>query len=138
MTVNQDKPANKHKIIIGIDDDIDQLMLLQTQLNAEGYTFFGATSGAQGLLLLERAVPRLIILDVAMPDMDGFETCRRMRANRVLAQVPIVLLTARRTEADVRTATSVGANDFIVKPFDAERLANRVHYWVNRRVGTAA
>jgi DNA-binding response OmpR family regulator len=138
MNVNQDKLANKHKIIIGIDDDIDQLILLQRHLDAEGYTFFGAMSGVQGMLLLDRAVPRLIILDVAMPEMDGFETCRRMRANRALAQVPIVLLTARRTEADVRTATAVGANDFIVKPFDAEQLANRVHYWVNRRVRAAA
>lgn len=137
MTVNPDKLANRHKIVVGIDDDIDQLILLQTHLDAEGYTFFGANSGAQGLLLLERAEPRLIILDVAMPGMDGFETCRRIRAGHGLARVPILLLTARRTEADLRQAKEVGANDFIIKPFDAVKLAKRVHYWVNRRVGVA-
>lgn len=125
-------PGLKGAAILGVDDDIDQLIVLQTHLDAAGFTFFGATSGEEALKLVPRVAPRLIILDVMMRGLDGFETCRRLRQDPAAAEVPVLLLTACKTEADVRAAKSVGANDFVVKPFDADRLAERVRRWLSR------
>jgi DNA-binding response OmpR family regulator len=121
--------------ILGIDDDIDQLIVLQTHLDAAGFTFFGATSGEEALKLARRAAPRLIILDVMMRGLDGFEICRRLRRDPTQAGVPILLLTACKTEADVLKARAAGADDFIVKPFDADQLAERVRHWLARAKG---
>ena len=84
--------------------------MLQTHLDAAGFTFFGATSGEEALKLVA-AAPRLIILDVTMRGLDGFETCRRLRLDPAPAGVPMLLLTACKTEADVLAAKAVGAND---------------------------
>lgn len=122
-------------VILGVDDDIDQLIVLQTHLDAAGFTFFGATSGEEAVKLARTTAPRLIILDVKMRGIDGFETCRRLRRDPTQAGVPILLLTACKTEADLRQAKAAGATDFIVKPFDAERLAARVRHWLARGTG---
>ncbi|HXY98509.1 MAG TPA: response regulator [Stellaceae bacterium] len=118
--------------ILGVDDDIDALIVLQTHLDSAGFTFFGATSGEEALKLARRVAPRLIILDVMMRGLDGFEICRRLRLDPAQAGVPILLLTARKTEADVLQAKAAGADDFIVKPFDAAQLAGRVRHWLDR------
>jgi DNA-binding response OmpR family regulator len=126
-------PNAKGVAILGVDDDIDQLIVLQSQLDAAGFTFFGATSGEEALKLVPRIMPRLVILDVTMGGgLDGFETCRRLRRDPATAGVPVLLLTARQTEADVLAAKAVGADDFVVKPFDADRLAARVRRWLAR------
>jgi DNA-binding response OmpR family regulator len=125
----------KGAAILGVDDDVDQLIVLQTHLDAAGFTFFGTTSGEEALKLARRSLPRLIILDVKMRGLDGFETCRRLRLDPAHAAIPILLLTACKTEADVLRARAVGADDFIVKPFDAARLAARVRHWLARGTG---
>ncbi len=84
-------------IVIGVDDAPDVRELLGLLLSHHGFTFFGSESGAQCLQLVTRAAPRLILLDVDMPEMDGFETCRRLRGMEFLAPVPIAFLTARKT-----------------------------------------
>lgn len=129
--------AGNPQSILGVDDDIDQLIVLQTHLDAVGYTFFGATSGEEALKLARKVAPRLIILDVMMPGMDGYETCRRLRLDAAFAKVPILLLTAHHTEADVRKARAVGASDFIAKPFDAPQLDARLRHWLDRPLPTA-
>lgn len=121
--------------ILGIDDDIDQLIVLQTHLEAAGFVFFGATSGEEALKLARRVAPRLIVLDVTMRGLDGFEICRRLRLDPTQAGVAILLPTARKTEADVLEAKAAGADDFIVKPFDAAQLAGRVRHWLSRSAG---
>ncbi len=126
--------AGNRQSILGVDDDIDQLIVLQTHLDAVGYTFFGATSGEEALKLARKVAPRLIILDVMMPGMDGYETCRRLRLDAAFAKVPILLLTAHHTQADVLKAKAVGANDFIVKPFDAGQLDARLRHWLSHPV----
>jgi two-component system, OmpR family, response regulator len=127
-------PASKSKIIVGVDDTAESLTLLGHAVNDAGYTFVGAASGQEGLGLLARIEPRFILLDIQMPDMDGFETCRRIRADSRLTQVPVAFLTARKTTADVRAGMAAGGNDFIAKPFDPAKLCERIHYWVARRV----
>src|SRR5690242_401416 len=110
------------KIVLGVDDQPENLMMLEALIEGQGFAFFGVSSGPEALSLAVRTSPRLILLDVQMPGMDGFETCRRMRAVPELAAVPIAFLTARKASDDVRAGLLAGGNDFIVKPFDPEKL----------------
>jgi len=122
-------------ILLGVDDAPENLFLLQSAVKAGGYTFVGARSGSECLTMLHRVVPRLILLDIEMPTMDGFETCRRIRALPEVSHVPIAFLTARKTAEDVKECLDVGGNDFIVKPFDMAKLLERNRHWTARRVG---
>jgi DNA-binding response OmpR family regulator len=134
MTEPGPSAANRNKVVIGVDDMPQHLKLLQHCIAAAGYTFFGATGGAECLKLVARIEPRLILLDVQMPDIDGYETCRRLRAETGLNHVPIAFLTARNSPEDVKSGLAAGGNDFILKPVSIQRLMERVQYWTSRRV----
>jgi two-component system, OmpR family, response regulator len=125
--------SQKSKVVIGVDDDGDYLALLSRVVIDAGYTFFGVPSGKECLALLERVRPRLVLLDIHMAEMDGFEVCRRIRATAGLKYVPVAFLTARKTTEDVRAGMAAGGNDFIIKPFSPEHLRNRLSHWVNHR-----
>ena len=126
------------KIVLGVDDGPENLFLLQAVIKSGGYAFVAAKSGAECLSLIHRLIPRLILLDIQMPDMDGFETCRRLRANPALRQIPIAFLTASKSAADVTAGLAAGGNDFIVKPFDPAKLLERVRHWVGRSIPSSA
>ena len=125
---------NRSKIIVGVDDVPESLSLVDHIVSDAGYTFMGAAGGAECLALIARIVPQLILLDVEMPKMDGFETCRRLRTDSRLTHVPIAFLTARKSSEDVRKGMSVGGNDFVLKPFDRAKLIERLNYWTRHRV----
>jgi CheY-like chemotaxis protein len=127
--------ANRTKLVLGVDDLPGHLRLLQQCVMSAGYTFVGAASGLECLRIVARIEPRLILLDVQMPELDGFETCRRLRADIAFAHVPIVFLTACNAPDDVKRGLEVGGNDFILKPVAIQRLVERVNYWTSRRVG---
>lgn len=129
--------SNKSKVIIGVDDTPENLTLLSHVVTAAGYTFFSASSGLECLALLARVEPKLILLDVQMPEMDGYETCRQIRSNVRLQHVPIAFLTSRKTTEDVRAGMAAGGNDFILKPFDNAQLVSRVGHWTRQRVRKA-
>jgi CheY-like chemotaxis protein len=122
------------KIVLGVDDAAENLFLLQSAVKSGGYTFVGARSGAECLSLLRRVVPKVVLLDIEMPMLDGFETCRQIRALPQARQVPIVFLTARKTSDDVKMCLAVGGNDFIIKPFDIRKLLERLRHWTTKRV----
>lgn len=126
--------ANKNKVVIGVDDLPQHLKLLQQCIVSGGYTFFGASSGLECLQLVSRIQPRLILLDVQMPDVDGYETCRRLRTDSGLNAVPVAFLTSRNSPEDVKLGLAAGGNDFILKPVAVARLMERVKYWTSRRV----
>lgn len=122
--------GNRSKIVVGVDDVPANLTILEVAIRSADYTFIGAKSGLECLDVLSRVRPRLLLVDVRMPEMDGFELCRRIRQRLDLARVPIAFVTACKTEVDVRTGLAVGGNDFIVKPFTVKHLLERVAYWV--------
>lgn len=126
--------ANKNKVVIGVDDLPQHLRLLQQCVLSGGYTFIGVPSGLECLKLVSRVEPRLILLDVQMPEVDGFETCRRLRREPGLSHVPIAFLTSRNSTDDVKAGLAAGGNDFILKPVVIARLMERVNYWTSRRV----
>jgi two-component system, OmpR family, response regulator len=129
---------NRSKIILGVDDNQENLMLLRLILETRGYSFVGAASGHECLAAVARVQPKLILLDIKMPDLDGFETCRRLRSQAEWRSIPVAFLTACKTREDVRMGVAAGGNDFIVKPFDRDRLIARVLHWVGRKVTTSA
>jgi CheY-like chemotaxis protein len=129
----------RSNIVLAIDDQPENLLMLQSVLEGRGYRFLGAGSGAEGLAHCMRARPRLVLLDIQMPDIDGLAICRTIRQTIELWQMPIVFVTGRKTAEDVRAGLKAGGNDFLVKPFDPVKLIRRVEYWMHsdlERVGS--
>ena len=121
---------NKHKVVVGADDNPSNLKLMEMALRANGYTFFGAKNGVECVELAYKIQPRLFLLDVQMPGIDGFETCRRIRTVTELKTVPVLFVTACNTRDEVARAMQVGGNDFLVKPITASKLMDRVNHWL--------
>jgi two-component system, sensor histidine kinase and response regulator len=111
--------------ILAVDDTPDNLALIETILEDEGYEIILAASGATALALVEQSPPDLILLDIMMPDMDGYEVTCRIRQNPTLPYIPILLLTAHHA-SDVVAGLESGADDFVRKPVDVDELAARV------------
>jgi pilus assembly protein CpaF len=118
--------------ILIVDDDADTIALLESIGRKAGYNVFSASSGKECLSLLPQIKPQLIMLDVNMPDVDGFETCRRVRGEPDGTHVSIAFLTARKTVEDVKRGVAAGADDFIVKPFNAVHLVERIEFMTAR------
>ncbi|MBX3744244.1 MAG: response regulator [Verrucomicrobiae bacterium] len=113
--------------ILVIDDTAENLQVVATILQAAGYRVHVARSGRQGIDLAGRAQPDLVLLDVVMPDLDGFATCRAFQAHPDLRDIPIIFLTANRESEDVVKGFEVGAVDYVTKPFHAAELLSRVN-----------
>jgi len=114
-----------HKILI-VDDDLDTLRLVGLMLQRQGYQISAATNGQQGLEKAFEEDPDLILLDVMMPDMDGYEVTRRLRQNPATAETPILMFTAKSQLDDKVIGFEVGANDYLTKPTHPSELQARV------------
>lgn len=119
-----DKPLNA-KILV-VDDEPQNIRLLQIRLQAVGYTVLTATSGQEALERVRVDTPDLVLLDVMMPGMNGFEVCQRIRAEEATQFVPVVMVTALSDREDRIKAIEIGADDFISKPFDSHEVLARV------------
>jgi len=124
---------NDPATVLVIDDDSLLVDLVTRKLEAHGFHVEAATDGFAGLARARVLKPDLIVLDQMMPKMDGREVLRLLRADPALSAVPVVMLTARRGESDVINALSLGASDFIPKPFSPDELAVRVQRLVPHR-----
>jgi DNA-binding response OmpR family regulator len=110
--------------ILIIEDDPEAAHILELSLKREGYKVAIAMDGMQGLHAIQSQHPDLVLLDLMMPDIDGFEVCRRVRANPATAGLPIIVVSARTQDADKQMASQVGANGYLTKPYRrAELLA---------------
>jgi two-component system cell cycle response regulator len=108
--------------ILVVDDEAINLKLVSRLLEMEGYEVITAQSGEASLRLIEQTPPDLALLDVMMPDMDGYELCRRLRQNPRTAGIPIVMLTAMVDENDRLKGIEAGADDCLPKPFNVELM----------------
>jgi signal transduction histidine kinase len=120
--------AQKAKILI-VDDDVDSVELLTKRLRADGYDTSDAYDGEQALQQVEHYQPDMIILDIKMPKIDGYEVCRRLKGSEDTRRIPILMLTVKRKVPDKVKGLDVGADDYIPKPFDYRELSQRVRYW---------
>jgi DNA-binding response OmpR family regulator len=118
--------------VLVVDDDSDINSALQSALRLGGYAAEGVETGAAALAACDRACPDLVLLDLMLPDVDGVEVCRRLRASPPSARVPIVFLTARTDEATRVRGLAVGADDYVVKPFSTQELLLRIRAVLRR------
>jgi DNA-binding response OmpR family regulator len=112
--------------VLVIDDDQLVVAILEHKLAARGYRVVTAPDGASGVMRARAEAPDLIVLDMMMPVLSGREVLLELRADAALARIPVVMLTARRSEADVVDALALGAADYVSKPFSPDELVARV------------
>jgi two-component system alkaline phosphatase synthesis response regulator PhoP len=116
------------KVLI-VDDDTDLLDVMTYALRREGYDVIGAADGLQALDRMKVDLPDIVVLDVRLPQLNGFEVCRRIRH---ISEVPVIMLTARTEEHDVIRGLQLGADDYITKPFSLKQLAARMETIMRR------
>jgi two-component system, OmpR family, KDP operon response regulator KdpE len=115
--------------ILVVDDEPGLRELVRINLEHEGFGVFQAENGAQGLSAVQEHQPDLVIMDVMMPEMDGWEACRKLRE---FSQVPVLMLTAKVQSQDIVTGLDSGADDYLVKPFNMDELMARVRALLRR------
>ncbi len=118
--------------VLIVEDDKDILQLLSYNIQASGFDVLEARDGLESLDLARQRLPGLILLDLMLPGMDGFEVCRKLRSERETRSVPIIMLTARGEEVDRIVGLELGADDYIVKPFSIRELILRIRGLLRR------
>ena|SRR2546423_6834656 len=113
-------------MILAVDDNEDSLRIVQMIVQAAGFEVRIAHNGKQALEAVEEALPELIIMDVMMPEMDGVEALRTLRASPRTARIPVILLTAKGQDEDVLSGYESGAAYYMTKPFTAKQLLNGI------------
>lgn len=121
----------KERILV-VEDERDILELITYNLNREGYTVHGITSGEEALRVIPEFKPNLIVLDWMLPGMDGLEVCKFIKQNSKTTEVSVIIVTAKDAEADVVTGLEVGADDYLTKPFSPRVLLARVKALLRR------
>ena len=122
---------SKKRILI-VDDDPDIVATVEFILIGDGYQVFSAKNGEEALKQATREKPDLIIMDIMMPEMDGLDACRHFKMNSSLKSIPIIMLTAKGQVQDVKNALAVGADSYMIKPFDLKDLAERIEKMLSK------
>jgi CheY-like chemotaxis protein len=116
--------------ILIVDDDQDAIDILQAVLEHGGYKVKAALSGKEALSYVDTNPPDLVVLDIMMPDMDGYEVCEKLKENPKTKNIPIIMLTARDMGDDVEKALNKKADWYVSKPYDNKYLVHKVEYFL--------
>ena len=116
----------KKGTILVIDDERDLIELVRYNLEKEGFDVIAATDGQSGLEVVRKHRPDLVVLDLMMPGLDGLQVCQQLRSDPRAGRIPVIMLTAKATEADRVVGLEMGADDYIVKPFSPREVVARV------------
>src|SRR5258708_2051 len=127
----------KKGTILVIDDEKDLIELVRYNLEKEGFDVIAATDGQSGIEVVKKHRPDLVVLDLMMPGLDGLQVCQQLRADPRAGRIPVIMLTARATEADRIVGLELGADDYITKPFSPREVLARIKA-VLRRSSPAA
>ena len=122
---------DKQKILI-VEDDLDVAEMLTAYFNVQGYDVLTAAWGEDALSVTDRTLPDVVLLDIRLPDIDGYEVCRRLREQRRTRDLPVIFLTEKRDRADRLQGLEMGAVDYLTKPFDIQELRLRVRNALQR------
>src|SRR5512136_2130191 len=118
--------------ILVVEDDFDISNMLRIYFSGQGYDVQVAPRGGDALALTRKQLPQLIVLDIMLPDMDGYAVCRELRQTTRTSHIPIIFLTQRDERSDKIAGLELGADDYITKPFDIEELRLRVQGAIRR------
>ena len=121
--------------VLVVDDDPVILKLLEVNFEMEGFQVVRAADGAEGLKRAREVLPDIVVLDVMMPRMTGYEVAKALREDDVTAHIPIIFVTARAQSSDVEKGMELGVEDYVTKPFDPLDLIDRVNSLLARRPG---
>jgi len=121
----------KQKILI-VEDDLDVADMLNAYFRVQGYEIFTVNWGEDGVRACQTSRPDIVILDIRLPDIDGYEVARRLRSNRRTAGIPIIFLTEKRDRSERLQGLELGADDYITKPFDVQELRLRIRNALRR------
>ncbi|MBI4248932.1 MAG: response regulator [Elusimicrobia bacterium] len=116
----------KKRAILVVEDEEAIREVLRRTLQGEGYHVICAEDGKEALALIQENRPEMILLDLMLPEMDGAEVCRRVREDPVLGTIPIMMITGKDTFGDLEQGLALGADDYVVKPFDVREIKLRV------------
>lgn len=119
-------------LILVVDDDWQNRELLETILKAFNYRVIQTNNGEKALEIAASRLPDLILLDVRMPEMDGYEVCTKLRANNKLANIPVIMVSGLKGELEKREALEAGANDFINRIIPAHELHERIQALIQK------
>jgi len=124
---------SKGKILV-VDDEIYIVHILDFSLGMEGYEVVTALDGEAALEKVKTEKPDLIVLDIMMPKLDGYEVCKTIKANAATQNIPVILLSAKGRNADQKMGFDVGADDYITKPFSPRKLVERINQLLGQAV----
>ncbi|HKQ18931.1 MAG TPA: response regulator [Candidatus Eisenbacteria bacterium] len=124
---------SKGKILV-VDDEIYIVHILDFSLGMEGYEVVTALDGEQALEKLKVEKPDLIVLDIMMPKLDGYEVCKAIKSDPETRQIPVILLSAKGRNVDQKMGFDVGADDYITKPFSPRKLVERINQLLGQTV----
>ena len=116
----------KGKILV-VDDEVYIVHILDFSLGVEGYDVMTALDGEQALAKVAQDKPDLIVLDIMMPKLDGYETCKALKSDPETRDIPVILLSAKGRNVDQKVGFEVGADDYITKPFSPRKLVERIN-----------
>jgi PleD family two-component response regulator len=125
------KKMSKSRILV-VEDDLDIVHMLRIYFESQGFAVTAATKGQEALTVCHRQVPNVIILDINLPDIDGYEVCRTLRNSLRTSHIPIIFLTQKDQRSDRIAGLELGADDYVTKPFDIEELKLRVQNALRR------
>jgi len=124
---------SKGRVLV-VDDEIYIVHILDFSLGMEGYEVITALDGEQALERLKSDRPDLIVLDIMMPKLDGYEVCKAIKSNPATKHIPVILLSAKGRNVDQKTGYDVGADDYITKPFSPRKLVERINQLLGQTV----
>ncbi len=120
------------KRILMVDDEAGFSRAVKYALEKEGYEVLTASNGLQGLMTAQKEAIDLLILDVMLPGLDGYEVCNRLRSDPKTADLPIIMLSAKGQDVDRTTGLTVGANEYISKPVENATLLDKIASWLDK------
>ena len=118
--------SDKRSKILLVDDEIDTLLPLKRSLEVEDYIVVGAGNGPEALIKAKTEIPDIILLDLMMPEMDGYEVCEKLKKDPMTKNIPVIMLTAKDAVRDKVKGLDIGADDYVTKPFNLNELKARV------------
>jgi DNA-binding response OmpR family regulator len=126
-----DRPCDKHTILV-VEDDFDVSNMLRIYFEAKDYEVIIAPRGEKALQECQKALPNVVLLDIILPDIDGYQVCQRLKSDQRTSNVPIIFLTQKDERADRIAGLGMGADDYITKPFDVAELEASVERLIAR------